>query len=357
MARSSRLRTLCTLGVTVALAVPAAIVWSAPAQAGDVPPPYFLYADAELAPGGEVTSSIVAQRVGRPADSAYPLTGGTVVSYAPSVSRDGRVLAFARFREPAGESSGRVVVQVDGRTVLRIKEAASLAAVTPDGSAVTWVDTDGGVRAYRVATGEQVTLCDDCAPGGSYAALSPDGRKIALRVAAARSDTDRVVIRRLSDLRALGRSPGDVGLVDPTVAWSPDSRQVAYSIQRFNDDLTLGTAIRTLTTSGTVGRTAFDSLRRQPGDALPPVYVSPAWVNGAVWAIRLDFPESGRARVVPVSAATWQDTPVAGAPLTSVPDGSTAILAGLGSWATSPPVPTLGSGVGCIPPRVCSAGR
>lgn len=356
MSRRSRTRTHSVAVAAAAVSALALAAQALPAQAGEVAPPYFVYSDAELPPGGQLTSVVIAQRVDRPARAAVPLSGGTVPSYAPSVSRDGRVLAFVRVRNMNDESSARLIISVDGRTVLRTKDAGSMMAVTPDGSAVTWVGPDGSVQMYRVATGDQVTLCDDCAPGGSYAALSPDGRKLALRVRAGMSGTSRVVIRRLSDLRVLARTDADDQLIDGTIAWRPDSRQVAYSDQRFTKDLKIDYVITTVTTRGEIGRTAFDSRREPAGEGVVTVYAAPAWVNGAVWAARLDVIAPDRVRVVAVTAATWQDTPVAGATMRVVPT-VTAFITALGSWATTSPATTLGSGVGCIPPRFCTAVR
>jgi hypothetical protein len=325
------------LAVTAALTVSVLVVQAAPVHAGDVPPPYFVYGDAMVPPAGGLTSVVVAQRVDRPARTAYALTGGDLPSYGPSVSRDGRVLAFVRVRDVSRPSSARLVITVDGRSVLRVKDPASLMAVTPDGSAVTWVGTDGSVQAYRVATAEQVTLCDECAQDGSYAALSPDGRKIALRVPGTASNTSRVVIRRLSDSRVLARTPAKPDTFDPSVAWRPDSRQVAFSDQRSISGVGLSFAISTLTTRGAFGRTAFASGGELPVGEIPPAYVSPAWVDGAVWAVRLEFRAAESVHVVAVSAPTWKDTPVAGETLRITP-ATGAIVAGLGSWSTVRPV-------------------
>lgn len=335
MTRPTRRILRPALVVTAALSALVLAGQALPAQAGDVSPPYFVFGDVVVTPEGELTSSVVAQRVDRPARTAYPLTSGSVANYAPSVSRDGRVLAFVRLDQSEGQSSIRLVITVDGRTVLRAKDPLSPMAVTPDGSAVTWVSQDGSVQAYRVATGEQVTLCDDCAANGTYASLSPDGRKLAVRVRS--NDPDGgIVIRRLSDLRVLARTPSDLDPLDPSVTWRPDSRQVAYGDQR-QTSAGLVFGIRTLTTGGRVGRTAFDAGSEPPVGGVVPVYVSPAWVNGTVWAIRLEFAAADKVRIVPVTAAGWKDTPVAGTPLRVV-RSYTAVLAAIGSWATTRPV-------------------
>jgi len=321
--------------VTVALGALMLAGQSLPALAGEVREPYFVYAEVDLT-GDQASSRIMAQRAGHPARTAFPITGDLALNYNPAMSLDGRVLAF--LRQNVGTEQVRLIATVDGRPVLRVADGLGPMTVTPDGSTITWVTTGGSVRAYRVATGEQVTLCDTCGAGGAYVALSPDGRKLALRIAdssAPAKGNSRLVIYRLSDQRVLARSPRIRTVLDLTVSWRPDSRQIAF-VEEKTTDKGSALAIGTMTVQGTVAPTAFDATRQPLVGESYPIYTSPAWVGGVVRAIRMEQIGPERARLTPVSAATWEDVPVAGRTL-RVRSTFTAIFAAVGSWTTARP--------------------
>jgi len=138
----------------------------------------------------------------------------------------------------------------------------------------------------------------------SSAAISPDHRLVAM------SHKDLGIqymeIYRVSDGHRLAQTTLNGSFGNPT--WNPASDTVAYVDNKSSTGLALG-VIKTLTTSGVVANTKFDASKLNMVADRKTTYLSPIWINNAVWALRLTQSTNGYLAARIVTAKNWNSAP------------------------------------------------
>jgi hypothetical protein len=113
-------------------------------------------------------------------------------------------------------------------------------------------------------------------------------------------------IYRVSDGRRLARTTIQSTFGNP--AWNPASDTVAYVDNEPGGGLGAG-GIRTLTTSGVVADSKFINSGETSMAGRNIMYVSPTWINNAVWAIRLAIGSEVTLTARVVTAKNWNSAP------------------------------------------------
>ena len=339
-------RTLKAVVVGSALAGSAALSLlsgAAPAVAGDAPPVVVIYSTGHHP---QVGLHLVARHPG--------VRGGVLVSAAqgiqgfPSASVDGRVIAYVLVRKDRHSAlSYSTIIRKDGVVVRRVAGTASplgvlIPTVNEAGTKVV-LGGDQGLRVYDVASNRIHPLCPNCPEMTSVtrASLSPDGRKVA--IIRKINGTEYVEIRRLDTGRRMAIA--EASLLAYSAAWNPASDTVAFSTVSAVDPQTSG-EVHTLTVSGVESTTAFVG---HGSGSLQEIYLSAAWVNGQVWAVKINYSvtddpatgqPTGSLRAQVVTAADWTATPIAvGEPLYDGPQFWRLELLGFVGWASALPAP------------------
>ena len=300
------------------------------ASAGDVPPIVVMYGTGK-SPTKDMT--LTAQVPG--SGKSVQVSAKTGVNLAASSSTDGRVVAYLSIRRSEGNALGWILmIRQDGVLLRHIPIANTVfPSVSADGSIVL-VAGPNGLKAFDVKRQRWSAFCTGCPTTSvSSAAISPDHRKVAM------SHKDLGIgyleIYRVSDGRRLARTTTEGTFGNP--AWNAASNTVAY-VSTQTTGLTLG-VIRTLTTSGVVADTKFNSTSASPAGRTIN-YVSPIWINHAVWAMRLTFSTHGYLAARLVTAKNWNSAPrTFGRPLYSGNEFWRIELLGFVGWSAALPTP------------------
>ena len=306
-----------------------AMSMQAPASAGDVPPIVVIYGAGKSVDKG---LTLIAQVPG--SGTSVPASAKTGLNLAASSSTDGRVVAYLALRGSGSNAAGWVLmIRQDGVLLRRtlIKDVA-IPSVSADGSTVL-VTGLNGLKAFDVKRQRWSAFCTGCPTTSiSSAAISPDRRKVAM----SHKDVgiQYMEIYRVSDGRRLARTTIEGTFGNP--AWNAASNTVAYASPQTTGSLV---GIRTLTTSGVVADTKFKSTSASPtGRAVN--YVSPTWINNAVWAMRLTFSTDGDLVARVVTAENWNSAPRAfGGPLYSGKEAWRMELLAFVGWSAALPTP------------------
>lgn len=155
------------------------------------------------------------------------------LSFWPTISRDGRIMAFASDR--SGEGAGDIWVRhLDRPEPVRrtqTRAGASMPSISPDGSRIAYSSggLSGGVYVVDTLGGEPRLIAPNC----SYPRFSPDGKWI---VCVRRPAADRVALNKMfivspegGELRpfqpeyGVSTLPNGIGPI-----WSPDSRHLLF---------------------------------------------------------------------------------------------------------------------------------
>ena len=307
-----------------------AMSMQAPASAGDVPPIVVIYGAGKSVDKG---ITLIAQVPG--SGTSVPASAKTGLNLAASSSTDGRVVAYLALRGSGSNAAGWVLmIRQDGVLLRRtlIKDVV-IPSVSADGSTVLVVGPNG-LKAFDVKRQRWSAFCTGCPTTNiSSAAISPDCRKVAM----SHKDVgiQYMEIYRVSDGRRLARTTLEGTLGNP--AWNAASNTVAYaSVQ--TTGLTLG-GIRTLTTSGVVADTKFISTKASSAGRTIR-YVSPTWIDDAVWAMRLTFSTDGNLAARVVTAENWNSAPGGfGGPLYSGKEAWRIELLAFVGWSAALPTP------------------
>ncbi len=301
----------------------------APASAGDVPPIVVMYGAGKSVDKG---ITLIAQVPG--SGTSVPASAKTGLNLAASSSTDGRVVAYLALRGSGGNSAGWVLmIRQDGVLLRRtlIKDVV-IPSVSADGSTVL-IAGPNGLKAFDVKRQRWSAFCTGCPTTSiSSAAISPDHRKVAM----SHKDVgiQYMEIYRVSDGRRLARTTIEGTFGNP--AWNPASNTVAYVSPQTAGSLA---GIRTLTTSGVVANTKFNSTSASPAGRTVS-YVSPTWIKNAVWAMRLTLSTDGNLAARVVTAKDWNSAPrTVGGPLYSGKEIWRVELLAFVGWSAALPTP------------------
>lgn len=318
------------------------LVAAVPAGAGETRPPIPLRTFvAYQGPGGEGRFGVEARPSGRPAVVIAPGRPSTVVLDA---SADGTVVLYATADGSSANPFGVVRVVKDGREVFRGPGTGSTPRIafptlSDDGRSLIY-SQGRHLRLVNVTTGASRPLCPACAfPERSWAmSLSPDRAWIAVSAMGEEGDWELLIVRRV-DGEVVARTIGMKRGIDPTIAWRPDSREVAFVVgdesgPDYRDRL------MTATVGGVVRRSAISvevpgslSILRAPAYTDSGVIVE-SWVissgNPQILTSRTLVSESWRgvARVLPGSRVRR--------PLVSADE---VLIAAPSPWVTAVPRP------------------
>ena len=214
-------------------------------------------------------------------------------------------------------------------------ESVFLPSVSADGSIVLIAGANG-LKAFDVKRQKWSAFCTGCPTTSiSSAAVSPDLRKVAM------SHKDIGIqymeIYRVSDGRRLARTTIQSTFGNP--AWNPASDTVAYVDNEPGGGLGAG-GIRTLTTSGVVADSKFINSGETSMAGRNIMYVSPIWINNAVWAIRLAIGSQASLTARVVTAKNWNSAPrMFGKPLYSGNEFWRVELLAFVGWSAALPTP------------------
>ena len=306
-----------------------AMSMQAPASAGDVPPIVVIYGAGKSVDKG---LTLIAQVPG--SDMSVPVSAKTGVNLAASSSTDGRVLVYLSLQNHGKSQQLYLMIRKDGVLLRHIPfgVGAILPSVSADGSIVLAAGPNG-LKAFDVKRQRWSAFCTGCPTTNfSSAAISPDRRKVAME----HKDVgiQYMEIYRVSDGRRLARTTIEGTFGNP--AWNAASNTVAYASPQTTGSLV---GIRTLTTSGVVADTKFISTSASPAGRTIN-YVSPTWINNAVWAMRLTFSTDGDLVARVVTAENWNSAPRAfGGPLYSGKEAWRMELLAFVGWSAALPTP------------------
>lgn len=176
-----------------------------------------------------VAALVLGKRQGSRLEKVAQLTPGTDFSRSPSISRDGKVVAYSSDRAESGNLDIWVQSLSGGRPIRVTTDPADdgEATISPDGSSVVFRSErdGGGIYLAKVSGGSERLLV----PGGREPQYSPDGRSIAYWV----GDRDATVasgglfLLNLED-SATERLGGDF-LDARTPVWSSTGEYVLFS--------------------------------------------------------------------------------------------------------------------------------
>ena len=302
------------------------------ASAGDVPPIVVMYSVGKSL-DAEVT--LIAQVPG--SDASVPVSAKGGFNLLASSSTDGRVVAYLSVPHFGTSSQSYVMIRKDGKLLQHMPTGAGaiFPSVSGDGSIVL-ASGPNGLKAFDVERQRWSAFCSGCPTTNmSSAVISPDHRKVAI----SRKDLaiEYLEIYRISDGHRLARTANHLAAGNP--AWNADSNTVAYVDTDDTTGVQLG-VIRTITASGVVADTKFDATTVRPVDAREISYVSPIWINNAVWAIRAQLTPGKHLSVRLVTAKDWDSTPRAfGGPLYSGDELWRATFLAFVGWSAALPTP------------------
>ena len=213
--------------------------------------------------------------------SSVPVSAKGGFNLLASSSTDGRVVAYLSVPHFGTSSQSYVMIRKDGKLLQHMPTGAGaiFPSVSGDGSIVL-ASGPNGLKAFDVERQRWSAFCSGCPTTNmSSAVISPDHRKVAI----SRKDLaiEYLEIYRISDGHRLARTANHLAAGNP--AWNADSNTVAYVDTDDTTGVQLG-VIRTITASGVVADTKFDATTVRPVDAREISYVSPIWINNAVWA-------------------------------------------------------------------------
>jgi hypothetical protein len=302
------------------------------ASAGDIPPIVVIYGTGKSVDKG---ITLTAQVPG--SDTSVQASAKTGTNLAASSSTDGRVVAYLSIRTSEGNAAGWILmIRQDGVLLRHIPISnAIIPSVSADGSIVLIAGANG-LKAFDVKRQKWSAFCTGCPTTNiSSAAVSPDLRKVAM------SHKDIGIqymeIYRVSDGRRLARTAIQSSFGNP--AWNPASDTVAYVDNEPGGGVGAG-GIRTLTTSGVVADTKFINSDETSMAGRSIVYVSPTWINNAVWAIRLAIDIEGYLAARVVTAKNWNSTPrMLGKPLYAGDQFWRIELLAFVGWSAALPTP------------------
>lgn len=191
----------------------------------------------DATPGGVISTRPYAGPIG--STTPRPLAAADR-ALAVDASASGRVVAYVTQIKVAGRDRARrgltVLVAGRARTVLT-GGVSGRPDVSADGRYVTFGRANGSVSRYDVRTRAIIRLCRACTgfpTGGDLAgqvanvALSPDTRHVAVW-GWTEGDAEALSVHRTRDGRRVAIDRFGEGEPDITMAWTTDSRQVAYA--------------------------------------------------------------------------------------------------------------------------------
>lgn|GEM_PF-5799990 len=309
-----------------------AVSIQAPASAGDIPPIVVIYGTGKSVEKG---ISLTAQVPG--SDTSVQVSAKTGTNLAASSSTDGRVVAYVSLRSSGGNASDlNLMIRKDGVLLRRVSmESVFLPSVSADGSIVLIAGVNG-LKAFDVKRQKWSAFCTGCPTTSiSSASVSPDLRKVAM------SHEDIGIqymeIYRVSDGRRLARTTIQSTFGNP--AWNPASDTVAYVDNEPGGGPGAG-GIRTLTTSDVVADSKFINSGETSMAGRNIMYVSPIWINNAVWAIRLAIGSQASLTARVVTAKNWNSAPrMFGKPLYSGNEFWRVELLAFVGWSAALPTP------------------
>ena len=176
-----------------------------------------------------VTPLVLGKRGGSRLEEVAQLTPGTDFSRSPSISRDGKVVAYSSDRAEAGNLDVWVQSLSGGRPIRVTTDPAEdgEASISPDGSSVVFRSErdGGGVYLAKVSGGGERLLVQ----GGREPRFSPDGHSIAYWVGDrdATVASGRLFLLKLED-RTTERLAEDF-LDARTPVWSSTGQSVLFS--------------------------------------------------------------------------------------------------------------------------------
>ena len=303
-----------------------AMSMQAPASAGDVPP---IVGRSGTGTSVQKGIRVIAQIPGT--GTSVQVSAKNGVSAAASSSTDGRVVAYISIPHHGKGKGWVLVIRKDGVLLrhVRIEASGVLPSVTSDGSRVVVLGPQG-LRVFDVQRQRWSAVCAACpATGITSASMSPDHLKVALAI-----HQGDLEIYRISDGHRLARTPLQATFGNP--AWNATSDTVAISGTVSGGDFF---GINTLSTSGVAVETRFKTAIRT-GANFQNYYLSPCWMNNAVWAIKLDSVDNKSMSVSVVTAKAWNSAPQTfGAPLYTGKQFWRTEVVGLVGWSAALPTP------------------
>lgn len=302
------------------------------ASAGDVPPIVVIYGIGKSAQKG---ITLTAQVPG--SGTSVQVSAKTRANLAASSSTDGRVVAYLSVSPSKGIAAGWILMIRQDGVLLRHIPISNyiIPSVSADGSLVLAAGTNG-LKTFDVKRQRWSAFCTGCPTTNmSSAAISPDHRLVAM------SHKDLGIqymeIYRVSDGHRLAQTTINGSFGNPT--WNPASDSVAYVDNEPGGGLGAG-GIRTLSTSGVVADTKFNANNLSAVTDRTINYLSPIWINNAVWAIRLTLSTHGYLAARVVTAKNWNSAPrTFGRPLYSGNEFWRIELLGFVGWSAVLPTP------------------
>lgn len=222
---------------------------------------------------------------------------GFRTAYAPSISDDGRVVAFVAAGGAVAHASRVHVADLDTGKVVAVPGAGYKPQISGDGRTLAYTRVDSGrsvVVLRDVASGRQHVLAPSGGRGEAYEPSMSQGSRVAF-VERAPSGARIVVAdragRRLRHLRApKGTLPGDPAL-------SADGRHVAFSVTRRGRSAASGRPRQDIVLADVLGRSAAVASRTSAG-AVAGGYAAHATLSadGQMLAFTSDAPALAGAR-------------------------------------------------------------
>ena len=295
------MKRVAALALSLLLGTGLAVSMQTAASAGDIPPIVVIYGIGKSAGKG---ITLTAQVPG--SDTSVQVSAKTRANVAASSSTDGRVVAYLSVSPSKGIAAGWILMIRQDGVLLRHIPISNyiIPSVSADGSLVLAAGTNG-LKTFDVKRQRWSAFCTGCPTTNiSSAAISPDLRKVAI------SHKDLGIqymeIIRISDGRRLARTTIQGSIGNP--AWNPASDTVAYVDNEQTTGLSLR-VIKTLTAAGVVANTKFNANNLSAVADRTINYLSPIWINNAVWAIRLTLSTQGYLAARVVTAKNWNSEP------------------------------------------------
>lgn len=324
-----------------AVAVVAAPVTAHAASAGEVAPPFVTWTGGSVLTGPFV---LYTRNVMTETGTQTPLTGARSFNVGASVSNDGRVVVYGHVSRANWKTGKdvRMIVRVDGHTALDLTGLDSNPTVSADGSVVLFTLVGKGLRIFDVATSRVHVPCT--LPDGSSlseTSVSATGEFAVIRP----SGSTQLSVIDLSDCSTIVTSP-DTLAVTGSVAWNPDSSQIAFRASRHEAKFALvRDGVYVMDMNGRAHISEFkDSIAvTRTRTAVSVQYHSPGWLGGRVYALRMRTVVTmanllGSMTIQPTTALSWNSSPrTIGEP--TLADGQLldGVLAISGAWSASAP--------------------